>query len=64
MAQEVGFVGLGMMGTPMVRRLLQAGHSVTVCDLDPIAVQAAAESGARTVGSPSGAGRAVRRGHG
>jgi 3-hydroxyisobutyrate dehydrogenase len=28
----VGFVGLGMMGAPMVRRLADAGHSVTVYD--------------------------------
>ena len=27
---KIGFLGLGKMGTPMVRRLLAAGHSVTV----------------------------------
>jgi 3-hydroxyisobutyrate dehydrogenase-like beta-hydroxyacid dehydrogenase len=27
---KLGFLGLGKMGTPMVRRLLAAGHSVTV----------------------------------
>ncbi|HLV11183.1 MAG TPA: NAD(P)-binding domain-containing protein, partial [Trueperaceae bacterium] len=27
---RVGFVGLGTMGAPMARRLLAAGHDVTV----------------------------------
>ncbi|MGB3548257.1 MAG: NAD(P)-binding domain-containing protein, partial [Saprospiraceae bacterium] len=27
---NIAFVGLGTMGGPMVRNLLQAGHSVTV----------------------------------
>lgn len=31
----VGFVGVGMMGEPMVRALVAAGHRVTVHDADP-----------------------------
>ncbi len=31
----VGFVGLGMMGVPMVKRLLGAGHQVALADADP-----------------------------
>lgn len=27
---RIGFIGLGLMGVPMARRLLQAGHSLTV----------------------------------
>jgi len=34
----LGFAGVGRMGGPMVRRLLQAGHSVTVFDANPAAV--------------------------
>lgn len=30
MAPRIGFIGLGVMGAPMVRRLLQHGHTVTV----------------------------------
>lgn len=30
MPVRLGFIGLGTMGTPMARRLLQAGHPVTV----------------------------------
>lgn len=31
----VGFVGLGMMGLPMARRLLATGHRVALSDADP-----------------------------
>ncbi|ROP90539.1 3-hydroxyisobutyrate dehydrogenase [Stella humosa] len=34
-AEQVGFVGLGMMGEPMVKRLLGAGHRVALADADP-----------------------------
>ncbi|MGO4808394.1 NAD(P)-binding domain-containing protein, partial [Cupriavidus sp. 2MCAB6] len=27
----IGFIGLGAMGTPMVRHLLAAGHGVRAC---------------------------------
>ena len=30
--QTLGFIGLGQMGGPMATRLLQAGHSLVVCD--------------------------------
>ena len=29
---EIGFIGLGNMGGPMSRRLVEAGHQVTVFD--------------------------------
>jgi 3-hydroxyisobutyrate dehydrogenase-like beta-hydroxyacid dehydrogenase len=31
---KVGFCGTGLMGTPMVRRLLKAGHEVLITDID------------------------------
>jgi 6-phosphogluconate dehydrogenase len=37
---ELGMIGLGRMGTNMVRRLLRAGHRCVVYDLQPDAVQA------------------------
>ena len=33
--RTVGFVGLGMMGTPMTENILKNGHRLAVCDLDP-----------------------------
>ncbi|TCZ66054.1 NAD(P)-dependent oxidoreductase [Roseicella aquatilis] len=42
----LGFVGLGAMGAPMVRRLLGAGHRVLVHDVNMAAVAAAVSKGA------------------
>ena len=46
---RVGFVGAGLMGAPMVRRLIEAGHDVTVSSRDPARL---ADTGWRVVGSP------------
>jgi 6-phosphogluconate dehydrogenase len=43
---ELGMIGLGRMGTNMVRRLLRAGHQCVVYDLQSEAVQALAKDGA------------------
>ena len=34
MALRIGFIGLGVMGTPMAGHLAKAGHSLTVLDVD------------------------------
>lgn len=44
---EVGFIGLGTMGKPMVRRLLAAGHRVTVWNRSPGPVEELVADGAR-----------------
>jgi 6-phosphogluconate dehydrogenase len=43
---ELGMIGLGRMGTNMVRRLLRAGHQCVVYDLQPKAVTALVQDGA------------------
>lgn len=43
---ELGMIGLGRMGTNMVRRLLRAGHQCVVYDLQPEAAQALVNEGA------------------
>ena len=43
---ELGMIGLGRMGTNMVRRLLRAGHHCVVYDLHPKCAQALAKEGA------------------
>ncbi len=48
---ELGMIGLGRMGTNMVRRLRQAGHQCIVYDLNPKVVDVLAKEGA--VGSKS-----------
>src|ERR1700683_1415345 len=56
---EIGFIGVGNMGAPMVRNLLRAGHRVTVSDLSSEAVQAAQQAGARAAWSAAEAARNV-----
>jgi 3-hydroxyisobutyrate dehydrogenase-like beta-hydroxyacid dehydrogenase len=48
---ECGFIGLGRMGGAMARRLLDAGHEVTVYDPSTAAAEALAAHGARVVPS-------------
>jgi len=48
---ELGMIGLGRMGTNMVRRLLRAGHRCVVYDIHPEAVQALVKE--RAVGATS-----------
>jgi 3-hydroxyisobutyrate dehydrogenase-like beta-hydroxyacid dehydrogenase len=54
--RQIGFVGLGRMGGPMVARLLAAGHQVTVFDTSAEAVQRAEERGAIAAASPKAVG--------
>jgi 3-hydroxyisobutyrate dehydrogenase-like beta-hydroxyacid dehydrogenase len=49
----LGFVGVGRMGSHMVRRLVSAGHKVVVYDTDPRALQRATASGANAAHSPA-----------
>lgn len=50
---RVGFVGLGIMGRPMVRNLLKAGFDVTVTSRTPVSVDEAVALGARRAASPA-----------
>jgi 3-hydroxyisobutyrate dehydrogenase-like beta-hydroxyacid dehydrogenase len=49
---EIGFIGAGRMGLHMVRRLIAAGHTLTVFDTSKDALAAAAKFGAATASSP------------
>lgn len=51
---DVGFVGLGVMGLPMTRHLVNAGHRVTVSSRSPGPVASAVAFGAVDGGSASG----------
>jgi 3-hydroxyisobutyrate dehydrogenase len=44
--EKIGFVGLGMMGLPMARNLVEDGYSVNVFDLNEATVNAAKDFGA------------------
>jgi 3-hydroxyisobutyrate dehydrogenase len=51
-AQKLGYLGLGMMGFPMARRLVSAGHDVTVWNRSAGKAAALVEAGAKFGGSP------------
>jgi len=48
---QLGMVGLGRMGANMVHRLMLAGHSCVVYDVNPSAVEALEHAGATGAGS-------------
>jgi len=52
--ETLGYVGLGLMGLPMTRRLLAAGHPVTVWNRSPEKREAAVQSGAIAAADPAG----------
>ena len=49
---EIGFIGLGKMGFPMARRLVEAGHQLTVFDTRKEAVDQLVALGAAAASSP------------
>lgn len=50
---KLGFIGLGNMGNPMAARLLEAGHSLIVYDLDTKSIDALVKQGAESAASVS-----------
>lgn len=56
---RVAVIGVGRMGGPMARRLLAAGHELTVCDPSPEAAQGLFALGAGQSEDPAGAAAAA-----
>jgi 3-hydroxyisobutyrate dehydrogenase-like beta-hydroxyacid dehydrogenase len=50
---DIGFIGLGNMGFHMARRLVEAGHALTVTDTRPEAVERLTRLGAKAAASPA-----------
>jgi len=50
---DIGFIGLGKMGFPMARRLIEAGHHLVVFDTRIELVEALVSHGAESGSSPS-----------
>jgi 3-hydroxyisobutyrate dehydrogenase len=55
MARTIGFIGLGIMGRAMARRLVDAGHRVTVWNRDASKAAELVAAGARHAPTPRGA---------
>ena len=49
--QKIGFIGLGIMGKPMAKNLLKAGHRLMVFDIVPQRVQELVSGGASAANS-------------
>ena len=52
MAERVGFIGLGIMGGPMARNLMEAGYELTVHNRSPEKAEELGEGGATVAASP------------
>ena len=55
---KVGFIGLGVMGSPMALNVLKGGHELTVYDRRPEALEPLVAAGARAAASPREVGAA------
>jgi len=55
----LGYVGVGLMGLPMVKRLVSLGFKVRAYDILPQQVEAAAAAGGHAAASPADAARGV-----
>ena len=53
MSENIGFIGLGRMGSRMCARLIAAGHALTVFDVDEKSVAALVARGAKRAASPA-----------
>jgi 2-hydroxy-3-oxopropionate reductase len=51
-SSKIGFVGLGIMGRPMAKNLLKAGHKVIVYDIMPTGMDEVVAAGAEKGASP------------
>jgi 3-hydroxyisobutyrate dehydrogenase len=56
---KIGYVGVGLMGLPMAKRLLSLGYAVRAFDIAPDRVAAAREAGAAAAASAADAVRGV-----
>src|SRR5271166_7010173 len=50
---KIGFIGVGNIGAPVARQLLQAGHALVVHDIRPEAADALLAAGAAWSRSPA-----------
>jgi 3-hydroxyisobutyrate dehydrogenase-like beta-hydroxyacid dehydrogenase len=56
---RLGYVGVGLMGLPMVKHLLSRGYAVQAYDIAPAQIDAARSAGARAASSPADAATGV-----
>jgi 2-hydroxy-3-oxopropionate reductase len=59
MAETIGFIGLGVMGKPMAKNLIKAGHRLVVHNRSRAAADEVAKEGATVASSPAEVARAA-----
>jgi 4-hydroxybutyrate dehydrogenase / sulfolactaldehyde 3-reductase len=57
--KTIGFIGVGVMGAPMVRNLLKGGYQLRVFDVNAAAMEALKPSGAMPSGTPAEAAKGM-----
>lgn len=61
MKETLGFIGLGIMGKPMAKNLINAGYGLVVLDVNPAPVEELVTMGAKAAGTPAEVARAVEK---
>ncbi len=56
---RIGYIGVGLMGLPMLTRLVTLGYAVSSYDVLPRQIDAAREAGAEAAGAPAEAARSA-----
>jgi len=61
MGETLGFIGLGIMGKPMAKNLINAGYSLVVLDVSPGPVKELTDMGAAAAKTPAEVTRQVKK---
>ena len=61
MSETIGFIGLGIMGKPMAKNLINAGYSLIVLDISPGPVEELVAMGATAAGTPAEVTKQVKK---
>ncbi len=61
MSETLGFIGLGIMGKPMAKNLINEGYSLIVLDINPGPVEELVAMGATAAGTPAEVTKQVKK---
>ena len=61
MSETLGFIGLGIMGKPMAKNLINAGYSLIVLDINPGPIEELVAMGATAAGTPAEVTKQVKK---
>ena len=61
MKEQLGFIGLGIMGKPMAKNLINAGYELIVNDINPSPVEELSNMGATVSETPAHIAKTVKK---